>query len=654
MKLFLISVIVWLAGGKLYAQQHLADSISKVLQQEVADTIRAYNLVMLAMYTEPLDMEKAHRIYQEAVDFSLSKNLDYYAGLALYYEATPLGLAGKYQIQMENLNRAADLFLKTDHTLSRRDLARVYGDISGSFRSMGKLDSAVVFSLKSIAILEGLKDNRRVATQCLNLAMIYQQLNLPGKQKEYVDKGLENARLAGNPSALMLGFLQQAGYYTSIYDFQKAKLYADSATVYYSDRFDFSLKQNYFLLKAGTFQNISQFDSAVYYFQKAYENGKTAGSRWNMTEPLMQIGYIHLQQKNYTDAEKFVKMGLEIAEADSVMVFMKEGYGTLSDIYAGSGRYKEAHDYLTRFNTIKDSLQSEERKKFALDLEKKYEVEKHTAQIQQLEAEKRIQELSLREKILIIQSLLGILFTILVVGLLILRNYRQKQKLQQQQIEKLEAEKLLAATEAVLKGEEQERSRLAKDLHDGLGGLLSGIKYSFQNMKENLILTPENAGVFERSLDMLDSSIHEMRRVAHNLMPESVYRFGLDSAIRDYCADIHNTGILHIKYQSFGMDTPIPDLSVSVSVYRIVQELVNNILKHAEASYAFVQITRSDSALFVDVEDNGKGMDPDVISGKGGMGWRNINSRVEYLKGTLSLESSEGRGTSIHIEFPLS
>lgn len=654
MKLFLISVIVWLAGGKLYAQQHLADSISKVLQQEVADTIRAYNLVMLAMYTEPLDMEKAHRIYQEAVDFSLSKNLDYYAGLALYYEATPLGLAGKYQLQMENLNRAADLFLKTDHTLSRRDLARVYGDISGSFRSMGKLDSAVVFSLKSIAILEGLMDNRRVATQCLNLAMIYQQLNLPGKQNEYVDKGLENARLAGNPSALMLGFLQQAGYYTSIYDFQKAKLYADSATVYYSDRFDFSLKQNYFLLKAGTFQNISQFDSAVYYFQKAYENGKTAGSRWNMTEPLMQIGYIHLQQKNYTDAEKFVKMGLEIAEADSVMVFMKEGYGTLSDIYAGSGRYKEAHDYLTRFNTINDSLQSEERKKFALDLEKKYEVEKHTAQIQQLEAEKRIQELSLREKILIIQSLLGILFTILVVGLLILRNYRQKQKLQQQQIEKLEAEKLLAATEAVLKGEEQERSRLAKDLHDGLGGLLSGIKYSFQNMKENLILTPENAGVFERSLDMLDSSIHEMRRVAHNLMPESVYRFGLDSAIRDYCADIHNTGILHIKYQSFGMDTPIPDLSVSVSVYRIVQELVNNILKHAEASYAFVQITRSDSALFVDVEDNGKGMDPDVISGKGGMGWRNINSRVEYLKGTLSLESSEGRGTSIHIEFPLS
>ena len=487
MKLFLISVIVWLAGGKLYAQQHLADSISKVLQQEVADTIRAYNLVMLAMYTEPLDLERAHRIYQEAVDFSLSKNLDYYAGLALYYEATPLGLAGKYQLQMENLNRAADLFLKTDHTLSRRDLARVYGDISGSFRSMGKLDSAVVFSLKSIAILEGLMDNRRVATQCLNLAMIYQQLNLPGKQKEYVDKGLENARLAGNPSALMLGFLQQAGYYTSIYDFQKAKLYADSATVYYSDRFDFSLKQNYFLLKAGTFQNISQFDSAVYYFQKAYENGKTAGSRWNMTEPLMQIGYIHLQQKNYTDAEKFVKMGLEIAEADSVMVFMKEGYGTLSDIYAGSGRYKKAHDYLTRFNTIKDSLLSEERKKFALDLEKKYEVEKHTAQIQQLEAEKRIQELSLREKILIIQSLLGILFTILVVGLLILRNYRQKQKLQQQQIEKLEAEKLLAATEAVLKGEEQERSRLAKDLHDGLGGLLSGIKYSFQNMKENLI-----------------------------------------------------------------------------------------------------------------------------------------------------------------------
>lgn len=639
--------------GNVVAQQHLADSITNILKQEIADTARAYNLIMLAMYMEPVDIQKAHSIYNEAVEFSLSRNLEYYAGFALYYEATPYELSGNFNQQMENLKRAAGYFLNSDHRFAKRDLAQVYGGMSGAFRQMGKLDSAVVASLKAIAILEELKEYRRLSTNRVNLAMIYQQLNIPEKQKEYVEKGLANARLANSPTSLMTGFVQLANYYTSVFDFKMAKHYSDSASLYYSDKIDYSRKHGYLLVRAAAFQNINEYDSAVVYFQKAYDNGKTAGSRWYMTEPLMQIGYIRLQQKNFSEAEKYVKMGLEIAEADSTLVFMKEGYGTLSDIYAGSGKYKDAYEYLTRYNTLRDTLQSEERKKFVLDLEKKYEVERHATQIKQLEAEKKIQELSLREKILIIQTLLGIMFTILVVGFLLMRNYRQKQKLQKQLIQKLEAEKLLAATEAVLKGEEQERSRLAKDLHDGLGGLLSGIKYSFQNMKENLIMTPENALVFERSLDMLDSSIHEMRRVAHNLMPESVFRFGLDTALNDFCTDIRNTGVIKLNYQSFGLSEGFPEQSVSVSIYRIVQELVNNMVKHSEASSGLVQLTRSENLLLIDVEDNGKGMDDDITEKQRGIGWKNIMGRVEYLKGKINLETGPGRGTSVHIEIPI-
>lgn len=635
------------------AQQHLADSIQQLLQQEIHDTTRAYNMVMLAMYTEPLDLAKAHQIYKEAVDFSLSKNLDYYAGLSLYYEATPYHFADNYKMQIDNLTRAAGLFQQSVNPKSRNELALVFGGISSYYRSIGKLDSAVVACLKSITILEELKNNLRLTSQCINLAMIYQQLNLPEKQKEYVDKGLTFAKISNNNGAMMLAYLHQGHYFTGMKDFQKAKMYADSASVFFSDKYDFSRKQNYYLLKANTFQNINQYDSAVFYYQKCHENAKQIGSRWNMTEPLMQIGYIYLQQKKYSEAEIYVKMGLEIAETDSILVFRKEGYGTLSDIYAATGNYQQAYDLLTKYNEIRDSLQSEERKKFTLDLEKKYETERHASHIQQLQAEKRIQELSLREKILIIQTLIGIMFTILVVGFLLLRNYRQKQKLQQQHIEKLESEKLLTATEAVLKGEEQERSRLAKDLHDGLGGLLSGIKYSFQNMKENLIMTQENAQVFERSLDMLDSSIHEMRRVAHNLMPESVFRFGLDSAVRDFCADIDNSGVLKLNYQSFGMVPGLPEQSVSVAVYRIVQELVNNMVKHSEASEGLVQLTKSENILLIDVEDNGKGMDTDMAKRHHGIGWRNIMSRVEYLKGQLNVETGSGKGTSIHIEVPL-
>src|SRR6185312_7790505 len=155
---------------------------------------------------------------------------------------------------------------------------------------------------------------------------------------------------------------------------------------------------------------------------------------------------------------------------------------------------------------------------------------------------------------IIAYCLIGSTLALLVISLLSYRNYKHRQTLQQAKIDELETEKKLTATEAVLKGEEQERTRLAKDLHDGLGGMLSGIKYSFQTMKGNLIMTPENVQAFERSMDMLDSSIKEMRRVAHNMMPEALVKFGLDTALKDFCNDINQSGALQVNYQSIGME----------------------------------------------------------------------------------------------------
>ena len=161
----------------------------------------------------------------------------------------------------------------------------------------------------------------------------------------------------------------------------------------------------------------------------------------------------------------------------------------------------------------------------------------------------------------------------------------------------------------MLKGQEEERSRLAKDLHDGLGGLLSGVKYSLSNMKDNLIVTPENMTVFERSLDMLDTSIRELRRVAHNMMPEMLTKFGLDEALKEYCNSINATKLLTVKYQSLEWSKGSSQ-STEIIIYRIVQELLNNVLKHASASEAFVQLIKDQNRLSVVVEDNGKGFDP--------------------------------------------
>ncbi|MCH5717727.1 sensor histidine kinase [Niabella hibiscisoli] len=303
---------------------------------------------------------------------------------------------------------------------------------------------------------------------------------------------------------------------------------------------------------------------------------------------------------------------------------------------------------------MSDSLSSEEMKENIAAMETRFKVQGKDNEIQILQDEKKIQELSIRQKNTLNYVLIGGAAALLAILALGYRNYKNRQKLQQQRITELETQQQLTATEAVLKGEAQERTRLAKDLHDGLGGMLSGIKYSLNTMKENLIMTPENAQAFTRSIDMLDSSIQEMRRVAHNMMPEALVKFGLDTALRDFCLHISQSGALTVSYQSIELSHIQLEQTVSVTIYRIVQELINNTIKHAAAKTAIVQLSVAGSILSVTVEDDGKGFDITLLQKSTGIGWSNIENRINFLNGKLDIQSVNNKGTSVLIELPLS
>lgn len=169
-------------------------------------------------------------------------------------------------------------------------------------------------------------------------------------------------------------------------------------------------------------------------------------------------------------------------------------------------------------------------------------------------------------------------------------------------------------------------------------------------MKGNLIMTPEYQLAFERSMDMLDSSIREMRRVAQNMIPEAVVRFGLDTALHDFCEDVNRSGALKVVYQSIGLEAFQVDQNTAITIYRIVQELVNNTIKHASASTAIVQLSRTATGFDITVEDDGKGFDTSILKAGRGIGWSAIQTRVGYLKGRLDIQSVPGKGTSVHIE----
>jgi signal transduction histidine kinase len=197
---------------------------------------------------------------------------------------------------------------------------------------------------------------------------------------------------------------------------------------------------------------------------------------------------------------------------------------------------------------------------------------------------------------------------------------------------------------------EKERSRLAKDLHDGLGGMLSGIKLTLGSFSGNMVLPVENAAIFTKIIHQLDNTIAEMRRVAHSMMPEALLRFGLSEAVQDYCDGINESNTVKMKFIQLGSGQPL-EKSTEVILYRIVQELTNNAIKHAAACNIFIQLTKHERGITLTVEDDGKGFEKNSI--KKGDGLQNVQSRVDYLKASLEINSIPNEGSTFIIEIPL-
>jgi signal transduction histidine kinase len=180
--------------------------------------------------------------------------------------------------------------------------------------------------------------------------------------------------------------------------------------------------------------------------------------------------------------------------------------------------------------------------------------------------------------------------------------------------------------------------------------MLSGVKFQLNSMKGNVILSEENAETFTRSIAQLDNAITEMRRVAHNMMPEALLKFGLNDTLKNYCESVSQNSGLAVTFQSYGLENRL-DQSTEIVLYRIVQELLNNTVKHALATQAQVQLSRIENRITLTVEDNGKGFDVNNLSGKG-IGLSNIQNRVDYLNGKMDIKSDD-KGTSTHIEFEM-
>ena len=262
--------------------------------------------------------------------------------------------------------------------------------------------------------------------------------------------------------------------------------------------------------------------------------------------------------------------------------------------------------------------------------------------------------LAFKEKI----STYYIIFIVISVVLIILLLYAYKQRANSMKqrdelfalaLEKEKQNSKISTLTALLEGQEQERGRLARDLHDGLGGLLSGTKLQLSSLDSH-----QSGSIKEgisKSIIQIDGAVEELRRVAHNLMPDLLIKYGLEAAIKEFASRM-SSNALEIHTEFIGYTDSLSE-ERQLIIYRIIQELVNNAIKHADASEIIIQISEEDDVLNLTVEDNGKGFDPTVSEVRKTAGFHNIESRVRFLKGTMNITSELNIGTSIELQIPI-
>ncbi len=308
----------------------------------------------------------------------------------------------------------------------------------------------------------------------------------------------------------------------------------------------------------------------------------------------------------------------------------------------------QALNYLERYHALKDSVFQKDVNQSIADLQ---------SQIKNAEKDYEIREQRKQRNVLFSALIVLSLFASYFVYTLMKRNrlnkriFEQKNLIDKQKIIQLKKENQLTRAQALLEGQEAERTRIASDLHDGLGGLLTTVKAHYSNIKSEVVALREmqSSGRVET---MIDEACGEVRRISHDLMPNVLRLDGLQTAIEDLALNMKTVHHIDVDLEILNWDEQI-DKKKETFIFRIIQELSNNIVKYANANHVVLQLNRVKEEIVILIEDDGIGFDLETALKKKGLGLNSTMSRVEYLGGEIDINTEIGNGTSVTINIPI-
>lgn len=562
----------------------------------------------------------------------------------------------------------------------------IHGDIEGYGKKLTEANEKLekynipmalsmrAFIFKNLAVLQQMKDNEREATRILindaipvakksedlevmstiytNLGIIFMNNGNRERANDYFSMAINSAERAIVHSHQFLeiklqAYINYAENATQLNNAEEAREALSKAFEILKGYPESNLNGIFYQAKGLLHHGLSDFVEAI----KSYDLG--------IKNCELHHDKVLAKSLKFVKAQSLSKLEKYKEARDLLIQMDEEGHQSAEDtkMYYNQiiincdkmGDVKNGYKYSKKYIQLTDSLYQSNTKKEIAELEAKYNTAEKEKEINQLEAQRQKTVITSERNYILFGSLS---FVLLLVVAFLWKNTISQKKLAAE-IEKNYAQNLLALKnqkeieimQAAIAGEEKERKRIARDLHDGIGSRLSTLKMRLASALKN---NTGNQNEKETIVDLLNISISELRQVAYNLVPETLLKLGLEHALSDLCYSLQTSSV-RIEFHASEIKQTITE-SNQITIFRIVQELINNALKHSECTEIIVDCSQNQNLFLITVEDNGVGFDPKTTGEYLGLGLKNLKNRVDLLNGKMEIETAPAKGATFNIE----
>lgn len=646
MRLFILLCSALLCSVFLNAQN--LDSLKLSLKNVNDDSTRIETYLAIHDILKLSDFSIASKYIDSA--YVTAKKTNWKLGIAKtgQFHGTALSLTGKSEQAKQVLNEVVQISSELGEVTIQAYSEMTLGNIEYDLSNYAK---ALPHYLASQKLYESV-DNYAGASSALIWIGIINQFGL----KDY-SKAIEVYKNASKMAEKGNSTLNQ-GY-----------IYSNLATIYYEQsKFDSAIsyikksnliKEN-FNDKRGLANGLeslgncyfymNELDKAVGYYEQALKMRETLADSTGIASAYINVGRVYGEKGDIDRAFTALDKGREIAENIGFKEAVQQAFLVKSDFLEKASRYKEALFSYKSFKTVSDSMYNIASRRVLEELQLQYETEKKEQQIALQEAQLGEQELKLERNRLLMVGL--VLIAILFLTVIFLNRNRAKKN---EQLIRQEAQLKLREAElnAVINSQEKERNRFARDLHDGFGQLISVLKLNLSSLNDKDAQYPEKRlEVFRNGESVINDMYTELRSICFDLMPQTLVKKGLTIALKEFGDRITQSKKVVCEVIVFSNKERLPEL-VEISLFRICQEWVNNVIKYAKASHITIQLTRDETELTLTVEDDGKGFDVSEFYNGKGNGWKNIQTRLNLVNGEFDLDTHpERQGTMMTVNLP--